>query len=72
MSLYDTREIGKVKIVMLKGTDGANSYNAGAGINLVGNTFVNAHLVFLFLLYLCRFVSCAAILTILQSSLVSK
>ena len=42
MSLYDTREIGKVKIVMLKGTDGANSYNAGAGINLVGNTFVNA------------------------------
>ena len=42
MSLYDTREIAKVKIVMLKGTDGANSYNAGAGINLVGNTFINA------------------------------
>ena len=41
MSLYDTREIDKVKIVMMKGQDGANAYTAGTGININNNVIHN-------------------------------
>ena len=41
MSVYDTREIGKVKICMLKGQDGAGAYTAGDGIDLTNNVISN-------------------------------
>ena len=41
MSVYDTREIGKVKICMLKGQDGAGAYSAGDGIDLTNNVISN-------------------------------
>ena len=41
MSLENTRDIGKVKLVMLGGGGGGGSYTAGNGINITNNVITN-------------------------------